>query len=123
MSGLSRTPGKRVWVNSPPRVRIPPSPPIANKNAPHGAFFFTARHRERSAAISHLKGVAAAPFRGLAMTVGLADDGDLVALAFLEGEQGQGAVFHVALFVKADGSSHALVTAGFGEGWQVLGRI
>ena len=27
MSGLSRTPGKRVWVNSPPRVRIPPSPP------------------------------------------------------------------------------------------------
>ncbi len=28
MSGLSRTPGKRVWVNSPPRVRIPPSPPI-----------------------------------------------------------------------------------------------
>jgi hypothetical protein len=28
MSGLSRTPGKRVRVNSPPRVRIPPSPPI-----------------------------------------------------------------------------------------------
>jgi hypothetical protein len=27
MSGLSRTPGKRVWVHSPPRVRIPPSPP------------------------------------------------------------------------------------------------
>lgn len=27
MSGLSRTPGKRVWVNSPPRVRIPPAPP------------------------------------------------------------------------------------------------
>ena len=27
MSGLSRTPGKRVRVNSPPRVRIPPSPP------------------------------------------------------------------------------------------------
>ena len=29
MSGLSRTPGKRVWVNSPPRVRIPPSPPVS----------------------------------------------------------------------------------------------
>ncbi len=28
MSGLSRTPGKRVWVNSPTRVRIPPSPPF-----------------------------------------------------------------------------------------------
>ena len=28
MSGLSRTPGKRVWVNSPPRVRIPLSPPV-----------------------------------------------------------------------------------------------
>ncbi len=27
MSGLSRTPGKRVWVNSPPRVRIPLAPP------------------------------------------------------------------------------------------------
>ena len=27
MSGLSRTPGKRVRVNSPPRVRIPPAPP------------------------------------------------------------------------------------------------
>src|SRR3989344_3970186 len=31
MSGLSRTPGKRVWVNSPPRVRIPPSPPRCQK--------------------------------------------------------------------------------------------
>ncbi len=31
MSGLSRTPGKRVRVNSPPRVRIPLSPP--NQNA------------------------------------------------------------------------------------------
>jgi predicted SprT family Zn-dependent metalloprotease len=27
MSGLSHTPGKRARVNSPPRVRIPPSPP------------------------------------------------------------------------------------------------
>ena len=33
MSGLSRTPGKRVWDNIPPRVRIPPSPPDANKKA------------------------------------------------------------------------------------------
>ena len=31
MSGLSRTPGKRVRVNSPPRVRIPPSPPIIDE--------------------------------------------------------------------------------------------
>ena len=31
MSGLSRTPGKRVWVNSPPRVRIPPAPPKISK--------------------------------------------------------------------------------------------
>ena len=28
MSGLSRTPGKRVGVNSPPRVRIPLYPPL-----------------------------------------------------------------------------------------------
>jgi hypothetical protein len=27
MSGLSRTPGKRVGAKHPPRVRIPPSPP------------------------------------------------------------------------------------------------
>ena len=27
MSGLSRTPGKRVWDNIPTGVRIPPSPP------------------------------------------------------------------------------------------------
>jgi hypothetical protein len=31
MSGLSRTPGKRVRVNSPPRVRIPPSPPVIDE--------------------------------------------------------------------------------------------
>jgi hypothetical protein len=31
MSGLSRTPGKRVRVNSPPRVRIPPAPPKSLK--------------------------------------------------------------------------------------------
>ena len=41
MSGLSRTPGKRVWVNSPPRVRIPPVPPIRKKDAPFGAFFIS----------------------------------------------------------------------------------
>ena len=28
MSGLSRTPGKRVWDNIPTGVRIPPSPPL-----------------------------------------------------------------------------------------------
>jgi hypothetical protein len=31
MSGLSRTPGKRVRVSSPPRVRIPPAPPKSLK--------------------------------------------------------------------------------------------
>ena len=39
MSGLSRTPGKRVWVNSPPRVRIPPAPPESKKPAHVQAFF------------------------------------------------------------------------------------
>jgi len=57
------------------------------------------------------------------MKVGLAHHRNLVALAVLESEERQGAVFHVALFVKADGSRHALVTAGFGKGWQVLGGI
>ena len=41
MSGLSRTPGKRVRVNSPPRVRIPPSPPgKTKKRAPAARFAF-----------------------------------------------------------------------------------
>ena len=52
MSGLSRTPGKRVWVHSPPRVRIPPAPPKqvlltcsakfegAQSPAPRGAFCY-----------------------------------------------------------------------------------
>ena len=31
MSGLSRTPGKRVRVNSPPRVRIPLPPPVPSE--------------------------------------------------------------------------------------------
>ena len=35
MSGLSRTPGKRVWVHSPTRVRIPPSPPFLFVSSPH----------------------------------------------------------------------------------------
>ena len=34
MSGLSRTPGKRVGVNSPPRVRIPLSPPPSPSQSP-----------------------------------------------------------------------------------------
>ena len=43
MSGLSRTPGKRVWVNSPPRVRIPPSPPHMNpSDENHLGFVFLA---------------------------------------------------------------------------------
>jgi len=39
MSGLSRTPGKRVRVNSPPRVRIPPSPPVSQQKSAHRALF------------------------------------------------------------------------------------
>src|SRR4051812_38432527 len=38
MSGLSRTPGKRVRVNSPPRVRIPPSPPALEEPAQKAGF-------------------------------------------------------------------------------------
>ena len=41
MSGLSRTPGKRVWVNSPPRVRIPPAPPKQKKPAQCAGFFLS----------------------------------------------------------------------------------
>ena len=46
MSGLSRTPGKRVGVNSPPRVRIPLPPPHANslRGAQASAVAATARH-------------------------------------------------------------------------------
>jgi hypothetical protein len=40
MSGLSRTPGKRVWVNSPPRVRIPPLPPHTVADAQNIQFCF-----------------------------------------------------------------------------------
>jgi hypothetical protein len=41
MSGLSRTPGKRVWVHSPPRVRIPPFPPLVKQIRPFwGVFCF-----------------------------------------------------------------------------------
>ncbi len=45
MSGLSRTPGKRVWVNSPPRVRIPPAPPKNQALACECKGFFHARYR------------------------------------------------------------------------------
>jgi hypothetical protein len=50
MSGLSRTPGKRVRVHSPPRVRIPPSPP--KRKGPHSgpfAFWLRAECRTRAA--------------------------------------------------------------------------
>ena len=43
MSGLSRTPGKRVWVNSPPRVRIPPAPPKIKALKKFKAFFLALR--------------------------------------------------------------------------------
>ncbi len=44
MSGLSRTPGKRVWVHSPPRVRIPPFPPESNPKSLIGLGFFFFQH-------------------------------------------------------------------------------
>ena len=47
MSGLSRTPGKRVRVNSPPRVRIPPVPPLTRK-ATFGSLFLWLRIFEYS---------------------------------------------------------------------------
>ena len=39
MSGLSRTPGKRVYVNSVSRVRIPSSLPVTKDTAYSGVFF------------------------------------------------------------------------------------
>ena len=42
LSGLRRSLGKRVYVCSVPRVRIPPSPPEKSK-APSGAFCFSRR--------------------------------------------------------------------------------
>ena len=53
MSGLSRTPGKRVWVYSPPRVRIPPSPPNTKPSLVDGFLFFApvARHLKRKVRI------------------------------------------------------------------------
>ena len=39
MSGLSRTPGKRVGTKHPPRVRIPPSPPNLQQLRAFRAFF------------------------------------------------------------------------------------
>ena len=47
MSGLSRTPGKRVWVNSPPRVRIPLAPPPTNVKKRLFRRFFIARVNRR----------------------------------------------------------------------------
>jgi hypothetical protein len=44
MSGLSRTPGKRVWVNSPPRVRIPLAPPPHKKKTSFSGRFFLPVH-------------------------------------------------------------------------------
>ena len=40
MSGLSRTPGKRVYVNSVSRVRIPSSLPMDCTLTPFWAFLF-----------------------------------------------------------------------------------
>ena len=51
MSGLSRTPGKRVWVNSPPRVRIPLAPPRNHKKTRFEARFFMANRTLSTAAL------------------------------------------------------------------------
>ena len=45
MSGLSRTPGKRVYVNSVSRVRIPSSLPVT-KTPLTAVFFFVSTTRE-----------------------------------------------------------------------------
>ena len=68
MSGLSRTPGKRVGVNSPPRVRIPPLPPgslsrsLAHIRRPSGLPIFqkTDPHTMRTATALMLVGVSLA---------------------------------------------------------------
>src|SRR4051794_35139770 len=52
MSGLSRTPGKRVRVNSPPRVRIPPSPPENAKGPQSRAFSVLERQAPASQSIA-----------------------------------------------------------------------
>ena len=83
MSGLSRTPGKRVGVNSPPRVRIPLSPPVVHllcaacsaakpqKAPPAGALsisgsllrgfdysgFLTGGHQVLAGAANHVRGI------------------------------------------------------------------
>jgi hypothetical protein len=55
MSGLSRTPGKRVGVNSPPRVRIPLPPPPHPLKGPHqGPFFIGRSERLRSQSRPHI---------------------------------------------------------------------
>ena len=61
MSGLSRTPGKRVWVNSPPRVRIPLAPPKTHKKT-RQVRVFLCLHQALSAAalLCFLDGICAA---------------------------------------------------------------
>jgi hypothetical protein len=74
MSGLSRTPGKRVWGNTPPRVRIPPSPPnnkdtfavsflfgkgCVDETAHQGGSGFEALSNLRSSNFPHARGVPA----------------------------------------------------------------
>ena len=53
MSGLSRTPGKRVWVNSPPRVRIPPVPPKLSPKPNGLGLFCVCGEHNFSAHIDH----------------------------------------------------------------------
>ena len=47
-SGLRSTPGKRVYVNSVPRVRIPPSPPESVKQARFPAGLFVSASVDRA---------------------------------------------------------------------------
>ena len=46
MSGLSRTPGKRVGAKNPPRVRIPLPPPVLRRKLSDCAVLTVARTRE-----------------------------------------------------------------------------
>jgi hypothetical protein len=68
MSGLSRTPGKRVGVNSPPRVRIPLPPPARPMNRPReGPFSLAVRNlfgRSRARAFPYTPSIYRGQVRG-----------------------------------------------------------
>ena len=113
MSGLSRTPGKRVWVNSPPRVRIPPAPPEPLQKSAFGRFFV----------LNLPTGIKKPPEGGFFSDArGSAHDGDLFALATFVGVERQSSVFDVAFLVESDRARHAF-EIGLTQCRQVFGRI